>query len=102
MIVVMNRVPVNEGYSDDFLERFRTRAGLVDSHPGFVRNVVLKPVKGEFHVVMTFWETMEHFEAWTRSDAFREAHSRVPPKEMFRGHGELEIYEIGLDTLPAQ
>lgn len=101
MIVVMNRVPVNEGYSDDFLERFRTRKGLVDGQPGFIRNLVLKPLKGEFHVVMTFWETREQFDAWTKSDAFQQAHSRVPPPQMFRGHGELEIYEVGLDTLPA-
>ena len=100
MIVVMNRVPVAEGYSDDFLERFRTRTGLVDGHSGFIRNLVLKPLKGDNHVVMTFWETREQFEAWTRSDAFKEAHSRVPPKEMFKGHGELEIYEVGLDTHP--
>ncbi|HXI04311.1 MAG TPA: antibiotic biosynthesis monooxygenase [Candidatus Saccharimonadales bacterium] len=101
MIVVMNRVPVNEGYSDDFLERFRTRKGLVDGQPGFIRNLVLKPLKGEFHVVMTFWETREEFDAWTKSEAFQQAHSRVPPPQMFRGHGELEIYEVGLDTLPA-
>ncbi len=47
---------------------------------------------------MTFWETEEQFKAWTESDAFKEAHSRVPPKEMFKGHGELEIHEVALDT----
>ena len=48
MIVVMNRVPVAEGYSDDFLERFRTRTGLVDGHSGFIRNLVLKPLNIHF------------------------------------------------------
>lgn len=98
MVVVMNRVPVAEGHEEAFMDRFRTRAGLVDSQPGFVRNVVLRPLKGEFHVVMTFWESREAFEAWTRSEAFQKAHSRVAPSSMFRGHSELEIYEIGLDT----
>lgn len=98
MIIVMNRVPVAEGHSEAFLDRFRNRAGLVDGQRGFIRNLVLKPVKGEHHVVMTFWESREDFEAWTRSDAFREAHSRVPPKEMFKGHAELEIYEVGLES----
>jgi len=100
MVIVMNRVPVNEGHEEGFMERFRTRRGLVDGQQGFIRNIVLRPLKGEFHVVMTFWESRGHFEAWTRSDAFKEAHSRVPPEGMFRGHSELEIYEVGLDTAP--
>jgi heme-degrading monooxygenase HmoA len=101
MVIVMNRVPVNEGHEEGFMDRFRTRRGLVDGQPGFIRNMVLRPLKGEFHVVMTFWESREAFESWTKSDAFVQAHARVPPPGMFKGHGELEIYEVGLDTLPA-
>lgn len=102
MIVVQNRIPVADGYEEDFIDRFRTRKGLVDGQAGFIRNLVLKPIKGDCFIVLTFWETREHFEAWTQSEAFREAHSRVPPKEMFKGHGELEIHEVSLDTLPAE
>lgn len=98
MIVVQNRVPVAEGYEEDFLDRFRTRRGLVDGQPGFIRNLVLRPLKGDFFIVLTFWESEEHFHAWTESDAFKEAHSRVPPREMFKGHGQLEIHEVALDT----
>lgn len=98
MIVVQNRVPVNEGYEEDFLDRFRTRRGLVDGQDGFIRNMVLRPIKGEYFIVLTFWETEEQFKSWTESDAFKEAHSRVPPKEMFKGHGELEVHEVALDT----
>jgi len=98
MVIAMNRVPVNEGHEGGFMERFRTRRGLVDGQPGFIRNMVLRPLKGEFHVVMTFWESREAFEAWTKSDAFQQAHARVPPPGMFNGHGELELYEVGLDT----
>lgn len=98
MIVVQNRVPVAEGHEDAFVERFRSRKGLVDDQPGFIRNLVLRPIKGDTFIVLTFWESEEHFRAWTRSDAFKEAHSRVPPKDMFRGHSELEIHEVALDT----
>jgi len=101
MIVVQNRVPVAEGYEEAFLDRFRTRRGLVDGQPGFVRNMVLRPVKGDRFIVLTFWESEEHFHAWTRSGAFQEAHSRVPPGEMFKGHSELEIHEVMLDTQAA-
>ncbi len=98
MIVVQNRVPVAEGQEEAFLDRFRTRKGLVDQQPGFIRNMVLRPIKRDTFIVLTFWESEEHFRAWTKSDAFKEAHSRVPPKEMFKGHAELEIHEVALDT----
>ena len=98
MIVVQNRVPVAEGYEEAFLDRFRARRGLVDDQPGFVRNMVLRPIKGDHFIVLTFWESEEHFRAWTGSEAFKEAHSRVPPKEMFKGHSELEIHKVALDT----
>ncbi len=98
MIVVQNRVPVAEGYEDDFLDRFRTRRGLVDGQPGFIRNLVLRPIKSDCFIVLTFWASEQDFRAWTESGAFKEAHSRVPPKEMFKGHGQLEIHEVVLDT----
>lgn len=98
MYVVQNRVPVAAGHEDAFIERFRTRRGLVDDQPGFIRNMVLRPVKSEHFIVLTFWESEEAFRAWTESASFREAHSRVPPREMFRGHSELEIHEVVLDT----
>jgi len=98
MIIVQNRVPVAEGQEEAFLERFRTRRGLVDGHAGFIRNMVLRPVNGDHFVVLTMWEDEESFRAWTGSDAFKEAHSRVPPKEMFKGKSELEIHEVANDT----
>jgi heme-degrading monooxygenase HmoA len=98
MIVVQNHIAVAEGHEEAFLDRFRTRRGLVDGHPGFIRNMVLRPIKASTFIVLTFWESEEHFRAWTKSDAFQEAHSRVPPKEMFKGHSELEIHEAVLDT----
>jgi len=98
MLVVQNRVPVAEGHEDAFIDRFRKRRGLVDGQPGFMRNMVLRPVKGEHFIVLTFWENEEDFRAWTESDAFKEAHSRVPPKEMFKGRSELEMHEVVLDT----
>lgn len=103
MIVVANRIPVAAGHEADFEERMRTRMGLIDETPGFVRNLVLRPTdvahsKADSYVVMTFWQDMESFEAWTRSDSFRQAHSRRPPAEMFRGPNTLEIHEVLQDT----
>lgn len=98
MIVVQNRVPVAAGHEEAFIERFSARLGLVDDQTGFIRNMVLSPIKGDCFIVLTFWESEEHFRAWTDSEAFKEAHSRVPPSEMFSGRSELEIHRVELDT----
>jgi len=103
MIVVANRILVAEGHEADFEERLRSRAGLIDHEPGFIRNMVLRPSnaahsKADAYVVMTFWEDMASFEAWTSSDSFRQAHSRRPPAEMFRGPSTLEIHEVVSDS----
>ena len=114
MIVVTNRIPVAEGHEPDFEDRFKNRVHLVDKSPGFIRNEVHrpKPMKmdrdaGKFvpnpeeqgyYEVKTWWRSMEDFEAWTRSDSFKEAHKDRPPKEMFAGPNKLEIHEVFTST----
>ena len=106
MIVVANRIPVAEGFEEDFLERFRNRVGLIDDFPGFLRNMVLTPkahphqTEGatQYHVVLTFWESAEAFWAWTKSESFEKAHADLPPPEMFAGSSALEMHEVALDT----
>ena len=106
MIIVANRIPVTEGWEEDFLDRFRNRAGLIDDSPGFLRNMVLKPKRHphqdedatQYHVVLTFWESAEAFWAWTKSESFEKAHADLPPAEMFAGGSALEMHEVVLDT----
>lgn len=101
MFVVMNRISVNPKFSEQFEERFRQRAGEVDTMPGFVRNQVLRPANPDDpYVVMTFWQSKDDFEAWVNSDAFRRGHARSGslPTEAFRGPSRLESFEVILDT----
>lgn len=102
MYIVMNRIPVNKEYQDDFEERFRQRQGLVDQSPGFIRNLVLRPTDdtSDYHVVMTLWQDRQAFLDWTESKAFREAHaqSRETPREMFAGSNVLETFEVVSDS----
>ena len=102
MYIVMNRIPVNKEFVDDFEERFKKRLGSVDSSPGFIRNFVLRPDEesSEYHVVMTLWENKTSFEAWTQSDSFREAHKsiRETPKEMYAGRNVLEMFDVVSDS----
>jgi len=113
MFIVTNRIPVAEGHEADFEERFRKRAHLVDQSPGFVRNLVLRPVQRRFnhqtgeyeekkeqgyYLVQTWWETEQAFWDWTRSESFRAAHSNRPPAEMFAGESALEVHEVAQAT----
>jgi len=67
--VVMNRIPVHPDFSEAFEERFRRRAGAVDRMPGFIRTMVLRPENGDDpYVVLTMWESKEHYIAWTQSE----------------------------------
>ncbi|TDE87667.1 antibiotic biosynthesis monooxygenase [Deinococcus sp. S9] len=101
MITVANRIYVNPEYHDQFEQRFRERAGLVDGMPGFIANHVLRPTRPEEpFVVLTFWESREAFEAWTHSDAFRQGHARSGslPREAFSAPNVLEIHEVVQST----
>lgn len=109
MFVVTNRIPVAEGHESDFEDRFKKRAHLIDRAPGFVKNLVLRPVARRFdhasgewvenpeqgyYLVQTYWESEQDFWAWTQSESFRIAHSNRPPAEMFAGKNVLEIHEV--------
>ncbi len=109
MFVVTNRIPVAEGFEADFEDRFKKRAHLIDQSPGFVKNLILRPVQRRFnhktgtyeekqeqgyYLVETHWENEQSFWDWTTSDSFRAAHSNRPPAEMFAGPNALEIHEI--------
>ncbi len=101
MISVANRIYVHPDYAEAFEERFRTRSGLVDQMPGFVRNQILKPTaEGDPYVVLTYWESLEHFQAWVESDAFRKGHGRsgTLPKEAFSGPNKLEVHQVIQDS----
>ena len=101
MFVVMNRLPVNPDYAEQFEERFANRAREVDRMPGFIRNQVLRPgSSAEPYIVLTYWQSRQDFEAWTSSDEFRRGHARsgTLPPETFLGHGKLETFEVILDT----
>jgi heme-degrading monooxygenase HmoA len=104
MIVVSNRIPVAAGHEAAFEDRFRGRAGLVESHPGFIRLEILRPTSVQMHgnplggsncyVILTYWERKEDFVRWTESEDFRRAHMNRPPKEMFSGPNVFEMHEI--------
>ena len=101
MITVANRIYVALEYQDEFEERFRNRARLVDGMPGFISNQVLRPVNdGDPYVVFTLWESRKDFENWVESEEFRKGHAQsgTLPKEAFTQSNKLELHEVFLDS----
>ncbi len=105
MITVANRIFVAPEYAEAFEERFRSRARLVDTMPGFILNQVLRPVNpGDPYIILTLWETRAHFDAWVQSEEFRQGHARsnALPAAAFTAPNRLEIHEVIQDTSRAQ
>lgn len=103
MLVVTNRFHLNPEYADEFEERFHNRLGEVENREGFVRFEFLTPIEhGHIetttHAAVTYWESMEAFEAWTESEAFKEAHRNPPPEEWFDERGGVTIHEVAFDA----
>ena len=97
MIIVNNRIPVNPEHGAAFEERFKDRASAVDGMAGFIAFQLLRPTKeGAPYIVMTFWESYDHYEAWINSEEYKEGHARsgTLPEGTFAGHPVLEIYEV--------
>jgi heme-degrading monooxygenase HmoA len=103
VIAVSNRFHVDEAYEEQFRERFENRMGEVEGREGFVRFEFHAPVdhghvSTKTHVAVTYWESMDAFEAWTESEAFHEAHRNPPPEKWFTADNELEIHRVEFDA----
>jgi heme-degrading monooxygenase HmoA len=80
MFVAMNRFKVKKDRAGDFEAMWRNRDSYLKEMPGFTSFHLLKGAEEEDHILYashTIWETREHFDAWTHSDAFRKAHARA-------------------------
>jgi len=107
MLVVTNTFYVDPAYHEEFEQRFRSRMGAVEEMDGFVRFEFHTPVdhghiETETHAAVTYWESMDAFEGWTESEAFREAHRNPPPEEWFTDDGPVTIHEVAFDAETAE
>lgn len=78
MYIVTNRIKMKKGYAEKMAPMF-TQGGAIESLKGFIK-IETWSVEGLEDVdqlyVNTWWETLEDFEAWKTSDAFKQAHAR--------------------------
>ncbi|MBB5149974.1 heme oxygenase [Ureibacillus thermosphaericus] len=78
MYTVTNRIKVKKGLAKKMAPLF-TQPGPLLTFKGFRKVEVLVSTQfedyDEMNVVM-YWDSLEEFEAWRASDAFKEAHKR--------------------------
>lgn len=100
--IAMNRFKVRQGFEDGFEEMWRSRESRLKEVPGFREFRLLKGPEGEgyrlysSHVV---WDSREDFEAWTRSEQFRDAHKgagRGSTRDALMGPPQFEGFETVL------
>ncbi|SEP21617.1 Heme-degrading monooxygenase HmoA [Salinihabitans flavidus] len=80
MYLAMNRFTVPLENAAEFEDLWLSRESRLQDMEGFVSFHMLKGPEEDGTVLYashTVWQTEEHFRAWTRSDAFRAAHSRA-------------------------
>ena len=102
MFIAMNRFRVRRDAAHDFEKVWRDRDSQLAEVPGFEDFRLLKGPEGDDHVLYashSTWASREAFEAWTQSDAFRQAHKDAGKNRgMYLGHPEFEGFEAVLDA----
>jgi heme-degrading monooxygenase HmoA len=97
MFYAMNRFRIAPGREAEFEAVWRERDSRLKDVPGFVSFRLLKGPEAEDHVLYvshSTWENRAAFEAWTRSDAFRHAHSSAGgTKDLYLEAPALETFE---------
>lgn len=98
MFIAMNRFKVLKGAEADFEQVWLSRETHLNEVPGFVNFHLLKGPVREDHALYashTVWRTRSDFEAWTKSEHFRKAHSGAgSSKPLYVGHPEFEGFDV--------
>ena len=94
----MNRFKINRGQEEAFEEVWKTRDTHLDKVPGFSNFHLLKADSNEEYTLYnshSTWNSREDFTAWTKPEAFRQAHKDARQNQvMYIGHPQLEGFEV--------
>jgi heme-degrading monooxygenase HmoA len=106
MFIAMNRFQVIRGEEEAFEQVWLGRDSHLDGVPGFIEFHLLRGAPEENHTLFsshTIWRSREDFEAWTRSDAFRQAHQNAGNhKPLYLGHPRFEGFDVIQTVRPAK
>ncbi len=94
MFVAMNRFKVVKGSEEEFEAVWKGRDSNLGEMKGFVEFHLLRGPEHDDHTLYashTIWASREDFEAWTRSQQFRDSHKGVGQnKPLYLGPPEFE------------
>lgn len=77
--VAISEISVSPDGGDALITAFEGRLGAVDSWPGFLGLEVLEDRRHQGRYLMiSRWESQEHFRAYMRSADHRRSHARIP------------------------
>ncbi|MBE1295871.1 antibiotic biosynthesis monooxygenase family protein [Phycobacter azelaicus] len=100
--IAMNRFKIRPGHEADFETIWKNRESRLTEMKGFREFRLLKGPKGEDHSLYSshvIWDSQEDFEAWTKSEQFRDSHRnarRAEGESPFIGHPQFEGFETVL------
>ena len=98
MFIAMNRFQITPGREEVFEDLWRARESRLDEVPGFREFRLLRgPTDDQstLYASHSVWDSRSEFEAWTESDAFREAHAKArAPEGTYLGHPRFEGFEV--------
>ena len=80
MFIAMNRFKVRPGYEEAFERLWRERESQLHTVDGFRVFHLIRGPQAEDHTLYAshvIWRDRAAFDAWTRSEAFREAHKNA-------------------------
>ncbi len=97
MYLTMNRFKVNAGQEAAFETIWTGRESHLPKVPGFVSFHLFKGPEADgirLYASHTMWESEAAFRDWTKSEAFRSAHSGAGGHQgVMAGHPQLEAFE---------
>ncbi len=98
MFIAMNRFRIVTGGEAEFERIWATRDTHLNEVPGFVEFHLLRGPEEADHTLYashTVWRSRQHFENWTRSEAFRKAHAQAggARKDIYQGPPQFEGFE---------
>lgn len=94
MFVAMNRFKVAKGSETAFEDVWKGRDTKLGEMKGFIDFHLLRGPEAEDHTLYashTLWASKADFEAWTKSQQFRDAHKDAGQnKVLYLGHPDFE------------
>ncbi len=98
MFIAMNRFRIALGKEQEFARIWKDRETNLPQVPGFLAFHLLRGPSDEQCTLFashTVWASREHFEDWTRSEAFRRAHGGAGQSAgLYLGPPQFEGFEV--------